>query len=70
MMPNYSMQSHLSDKMGAAAYRLPARWHDYARCIYVAGPSDTKIPEWVRMYIYSEIKMLAIRVKTQKIKKL
>ena len=36
MMPNYSMQSHLSDEMGAAAYQLPTRWQDHARCTDVA----------------------------------
>ena len=39
MTHNYSMLSHLLDEMGAAAYRLPARWQDYARCTYAAGPS-------------------------------
>ena len=33
------MHSHLSDEMGAAAYRLPARWQDYARCTYAVGLS-------------------------------
>ena len=63
--------------MGAAAYRLPARWQDYARCTYAAWPVRSRatgpgaeILGWIFMYVCSEIKKLAFKAKTRKTEKL
>ena len=74
MTPNHSMQRSLSDEMGAAAYRPAARWQDYARRTYAAGPSVAGLQALApglptgRLCVYacSETKKLALRAKNRK----
>ena len=75
MTTNRLMQTHLPVEMGAAAYWLPARWQDYACCIYAAGLSVAGLQalalgfqgRCVCMYV-PKLKSLHLNQKIEKLK--